>query len=148
MTRSEGSAEPSMLLIRSRARQIHSNLPQWENHAIEVQRAAANHCELDRKACPIVDLQAGFTAMLVAGNGHQTRLRLDASSTPNPESNPRPHGRSDGGFSGCVIFSCGIGKPPNRQGTALLNQSIDLLNHGIASKTVSGVRLELARRRR
>ena len=38
-------------------------------------------------------------------------------------------------------------QPANRQGTALLNQSIDLLNHGIASKTVSGVRLELARRR-
>lgn len=37
------------------------------------------------------------------------------------------------------FFGCGIGKPPNRQGTALLNQGIDLLNHGIAIKVVSGV---------
>lgn len=42
------------------------------------------HCELDRKACPIVDLQAGFSAMLVAGNGHQTRLRWDVGSIPKP----------------------------------------------------------------
>lgn len=39
---------------------------------------------------------------------------------------------------------CGVGEPPNRQGTALLNQGIDLLNHDIASKTLSGVKLELA----
>jgi hypothetical protein len=31
MARSEGSAEPSMLLIRNRARPIHTHLPQWEN---------------------------------------------------------------------------------------------------------------------
>ena len=65
----------------------------------------------------------------------------------NPESNPRPHGGSNGGLGSCVIVGSGVGEPANRQGTALLNQSIDLLNHGIASKTVSGVRLELARRR-
>ncbi|RFC34206.1 MAG: hypothetical protein DID91_2727702338 [Candidatus Nitrotoga sp. MKT] len=53
-------------------------------------------------------------------------------------------GGSDRGFGGCVIFGGGISKPPNRQGAALFNQCIDLLNHWIASKTVSGVRLELA----
>lgn len=56
-----------------------------------------------------------------------------------PEPNPRPHGGSDGGFGGCVIFGRGIGKPPNGQGAALFNQSVDLLNHWIASKAVSGV---------
>ena len=40
------------------------------------------------------------------------------------------------------------GEPPNRQGTALFNQGIDLLNHDIASKTLSGVKLELAHRKR
>jgi hypothetical protein len=65
---------------------------------------------------------------------------------PNPESNPRPHGGSNGGLGGCVIFGGGVGEPANRQGAALFNQGIDLLHHGIASKTVSGVRLELARR--
>ena len=83
-------------------------------------------CELNRKACRIVDLQAGFLAGLVAANGHQTR----------------PHGGSNGGGGG------GVGEPANRQGTALFNQGIDLLNQSIASKTVSGVRLELACRRR
>ncbi|WP_156864300.1 DUF5343 domain-containing protein [Casimicrobium huifangae] len=57
-------------------------------YAIEALRAAANHCELDRKACPIVDLQAGFSAMLVAGNGHQTRLRWDVGSIPKPGIEP------------------------------------------------------------
>ena len=38
-------------------------------------------------------------------------------------------------------------EPPNRQGAALLNQGIGFLNHSITSKTVSGVRLEFARRR-
>ncbi|MEY3200656.1 MAG: hypothetical protein RIR70_206 [Pseudomonadota bacterium] len=52
------------------------------------------------------------------------------------ESNPHPQSGSDRG----------IGKPPNRQGAALFNQGIDSLNHGIASKTVPGVRLELTRR--
>tara|TARA_Y100001968_G_scaffold56192_1_gene47437 strand:+ start:75 stop:296 length:222 start_codon:yes stop_codon:yes gene_type:complete len=65
---------------------------------------------------------------------------------PTPESNPRPHGGSNGGLGGCVIVGGGGGEPPNRQGTALLNQGIDLLNHYIASKTLSGVKLELARR--
>ena len=109
-----------------------------------MQRAAANHCELDRKACPIVDLQAGFSAMLVAGNGHQTRLRRDVGSIPKPESNPCPHGSSNGRLGGCVIVGGGDGEPLNRQCTALLNQGIDLLNHDIASKTLSGVKLELA----
>ena len=62
------------------------------------------------------------------------------------ELNPRPHGGSDRGFGGCVIFCGGIGEPPNRQGAALVNQGIDLLNHSIVSKTVPRVRLELARR--
>ena len=84
--------------------------------------------------------------MLVAGNGHQTRLRWDVGSIPKPESNPCPHGSSNGGLGGCVIVGGGVGEPPNRQGTALLNQGIDLLNHDIASKTLSGVKLELARR--
>ena len=66
---------------------------------------------------------------------------------PNPESNPRPHGGSNGGLGSCVIVGGGVGEPPNRQGAALFNQGIDLLNHSIASKTVSEVRLELARRR-
>ena len=66
---------------------------------------------------------------------------------PVAESNPRPHDGSDRGFDGCVIFGGGVGESPNRQGAALFNQGIDLLNHGIASKTVSGVRLELAGRR-
>ena len=65
---------------------------------------------------------------------------------PNPESNPRPHGGSNGGLGGRVIVGGGVGEPPNRQGTALLNQGIDLLNHDIASETLSGVKLELARR--
>lgn len=65
--------------------------------------------------------------MQVTGIGHQTR----------PGSNPRSHGVSDGR----------LGEPSNRQGAALLNQGSDLLNHGIASNAVSGVRLELARRR-
>ena len=65
---------------------------------------------------------------------------------PNPESNPCPHGSSNGGLGGCVIDGGGVGEPPNRQCTALLNQGIDLLNHDIASKTLSGVKLELARR--
>jgi len=108
-----------------------------------VQRVAANHCELDRKACPIVDLQAGFSAMLLAGNGHRTRLRWDVGSIPKPESNPCLHGSSNGGLGGCVIVGGGVGEPPNRQCTALLNQGIDLLNHDIASKTLSGVKLEL-----
>ena len=63
---------------------------------------------------------------------------------PNPESNPCPHGSSNGGLGGCVIVGGGVGEPPNRQCTALLNQGIDLLNHDIASKTLSGVKLELA----
>ena len=63
----------------------------------------------------------------------------------NPESNLRPHGGSNRGLGG-VIIGGGVGEPPNRQGTALLNQGIDLLNHDIASKTLSGVKLELARR--
>ena len=63
---------------------------------------------------------------------------------PNPESNPRPHGGSNGGLGGRVIVGGGVGEPPNRQGAALFNQGIDLLNHGVASKTVSGVKLELA----
>ena len=50
------------------------------------------------------------------------------------------------GLGGCVIVGGGVGEPPNRQCTALLNQGIDLLNHDIASKTLSGVKLELARR--
>ena len=75
----------------------------------------------------------------VAASWRQTRLRLDVSSIPNPESNRRPHRDSDRGFGGCIIFGCGIGKPQNRQGTALPNQGIDLLNHGIASKAVAGV---------
>lgn len=33
-------------------------------------------------ACRIVDLQAGFPLMLVAGNGHQTRLLSDTGSIP------------------------------------------------------------------
>ena len=76
--------------------------------------------------------------MLVARSGHQTRL----------------HDGSDGG---CVIVGCvivggvivggGIGKPPNRQGAALFNQGVDLLNHGIASKAVAGGRLEFTHRR-
>ena len=45
---------------------------------------------------------------------------------------------------GCVFVGGGVGEPSNRQGTALFNQGIDLLNHGVASKTVSGVKLELA----
>jgi hypothetical protein len=61
----------------------------------------------------------------------------------NPESNPCPHGSSNGGPGGCVIVGGGVGEPPNRQCTALLNQGIDLLNHDIASKTLSGVKLEL-----
>ena len=65
---------------------------------------------------------------------------------PNPESNSCPLGSSNGGLGGCVIVGGGVGEPPNRQGTALLNQGIDLLNHDIASKTLSGVKLELARR--
>ena len=85
--------------------------------------------------------------MLVAGNVHQTRLHSSASSIPKPESNPRPHGGSNGGLGGRVIVGGGVGEPPNRQGAALFNQGIDLLNHSIASKTVSGGRLELARRR-
>ena len=36
-------------------------------------------------------------------------------------------------------------EPPNRQGAALFNQCIDLLNHWFAAKIVSGLRLELAR---
>lgn len=63
---------------------------------------------------------------------------------PNPESNPRPHGGSDRGFGGCVIFGGGIGEPPNRQGAALFNQSIDLFNHGILGKALPRVRLEFA----
>ena len=65
---------------------------------------------------------------------------------PNSESNPCPDGSSNGGLGGCVIVGGGVGEPPNRQCTALLNQGIDLLNHDIASKTLSGVKLELARR--
>ena len=86
-------------------------------------------------------------AMLVAGNVHQTRLIFCTVQFPSPESNPCPQGGSDRGFGGCVILGGGIGEPPNRQGAALFNQGIDLRNHCIAAKTVSGVRLERARRR-
>lgn len=55
------------------------------------------------------------------------------------------HDGSGRALGSCVIFDGGIVEPPNRQGTALFNQGIDLLNHGIASKTAAGVRLELAR---
>ncbi len=65
---------------------------------------------------------------------------------PSPESNPRPHGGSTGGLGRCVIVGGGVGEPRNRQGTALRNQGVDLLNHDIASKTLSGVKLQLARR--
>lgn len=58
--------------------------------------------------------------MLVAGNGHQTRLRWDVGSIPKP-SNPRPHGGPNGGLGGFVIVGGGDGEPPHRQGTALLN---------------------------
>lgn len=85
--------------------------------------------------------------MLVAGSGRQTRLHSSAVQFPSTESNPRPHNGSDRGFSGRVIVGCRIGEPSNRQGTALFNQGIDLLNHGVASKTLSGVRLELSPRR-
>ncbi len=95
----------------------------------------------------IVDLQVGFLVMPVAGGVYQTRLLSSPSSIRVRESTPRPHGGSNRGFGGCVIFGGGVGEPPNRQGAALFNQGIDLLNHGVASKTLSGVRLELARRR-
>lgn len=75
------------------------------------------------------------------------RLRLHGAGAIITESNPRPHGGSDRGFGDHVIFGVGIGEPSNRQGAALFNQGIDLLDHGIAAKTVSEVRLELARRR-
>ena len=71
---------------------------------------------------------------------------MASSSFPIPESNPRPYGGLNRGFDGYVVFSGRIGEPLNRQGAALFNQGFDLLNHGIASKTVSWVRLELARR--
>lgn len=85
--------------------------------------------------------------MLVTGNGHQTRLRSSASSIPKPGIEPASTWWFNGGLGGCVIVGGGVGEPPNRQGAALFNQGIDLLNHSIASKTVSGIRLELARRR-
>lgn len=66
---------------------------------------------------------------------------------PNPESNPRPHGGSDRGFGGRVIFGGGIGEPPDRQGAALFNQGIDSLNHDIPDKASFRGSLELARRR-
>ena len=50
------------------------------------------------------------------------------------------------GSAAASLSAAGVGEPPNRQCTALLNQGIDLLNHDIASKTLSGVKLELARR--
>lgn len=50
-------------------------------------------------------------------------------------------GHSGRGFGG------GVGKPADRQGTALFNEGVDLLNYRMASKRVFGVRLELARRR-
>lgn len=115
---------------------------------MEALRAAANDCELYRKARWIVDLQVGLLARLVAGNLHQTLMLFASVQFPNTESNPRPHGRSNGGLGACVTVGGGVGESPNRQGAALFNQGIDLLNHGIAAKTECGVRLELARRRR
>ena len=74
-------------------------------------------------------------------NGRQTCLYFPCQfNSEFVELNPHPHGGLDDGFGG------GIGEPSNRQSAALLNQGIDLLNHSIASKTASGVRLELARR--
>ncbi len=58
---------------------------------------------------------------------------------------PRPHGDSGRALGSCVIFDGGIGESPNRQGTALFNQGIDLPSHGIARKTVARVGLELVR---
>ena len=67
---------------------------------------------------------------------------------PNPESNPRPHGGSNGGLGGRVIVGGGVGEPPNRQGAALFNQGIDLLNHGIPNKASFRGKLKLACNRR
>ena len=71
--------------------------------------------------------------------GYLDQIILRVASTFGGGEKRGDYRDSDRGFGGCVIFGSGIGKPPNRQGTALLNQSIDLLNHGIASKAVSGV---------
>lgn len=50
MARSEGSAEPSMLLIRNRARPIHTHLPQWENvNSAPISRGAAASAAWERQ---------------------------------------------------------------------------------------------------
>lgn len=64
---------------------------------------------------------------------------------PNPQSNPRPAGGSCRGFGGCVIFVCGAGQPPNRQGAALFNQGDDPFNQRISGKAEARGGLEFAR---
>lgn len=44
-----------------------------------------------------------------------------------------------------ALFGGRVGEPPNRQGTALFDQCVDSLNHGIPGKASFGVGLEFAR---
>ena len=82
----------------------------------------------------------------VPGTAHQS-IASDRTSVrfPFAELNPRRYGDSDRWFCVHFIFGGRVGEPPNRQGAALFNQSVDSLNHGIPGKALSRIRLELTR---
>ena len=107
--------------------------------------------ELDSEAVSFVVASESFAVVQQLERRHMETLHLAIRyqrrkrQFPNPQSNLR---RSDGsctGFGGCVIFVCGVGQPPNRQGAALVNQGDDPFNQRISGKAEARSGLEFAR---